>query len=219
MKRTIRGTILRASCIGAFAAVALFVCGGASAQMGRGGGGYGPSSSGSSDYPQGPNLGQGTPNSNAMSDAEFAKEAAESGLAGMKFGQLGQDKGSSDAVKEFGKKMAADQMQAMAQLKAIADKGDLKLPTDLNKRDQKNYDKLSQMSGDAFDKAYMKEMVKDDQDHVSMFQLQANGGQNGTIRNFAAQTLPVLQDQLKLAKDTSKALAGEKGGTSKSASN
>jgi putative membrane protein len=214
-------TIVKAFCIGAFAAIALFVCGGASAQMGRGGGGgyAGPSSSGSADSTQGPNLGQGAANTNAMSDADFAKQAAEDGLAGVKFGQLGQDKGSNDAVKEFGKRMVADHTQAMEQLKTIASQKDFKFPTDLNKHDQKTYDKLSQQSGDAFDKAFMKEMVKDDQDHVSMFQQQASNGQNGSIKNFATQTLPMLQEQLKMAKDTSKTVASEKGGTSKSASN
>src|SRR5579862_7345241 len=40
---------------------------------------------------------------NTVSDTDFAKDAAEGGLAEVKLGELAQQKGSSDAVKDFGK--------------------------------------------------------------------------------------------------------------------
>jgi putative membrane protein len=207
MNRTMSGKFARAACIAGCATVALFVCGAASAQMRGGGGGYAGPSSSPSGVPTDSSIGQTGPNMNALSAAEFAKEAAEGGLAELKFGQLAQDKGSSDAVKEFGKKMVADQMQVSDLLKSVASQRDMKLPTDMNKHDQKTYDKLSQMSGDAFDKAFMKEMVRGDQDHVSMFQLEASNGQDPGIKDFASRVLPTLQDHLKMARDTSKTVS------------
>src|SRR5262249_4257521 len=47
-----------------------------------------------------------------ISDKAFAKEAAAGGMAEVKLGQLAQDKGSSSAVKEFGKRMVDDHSKA-----------------------------------------------------------------------------------------------------------
>jgi putative membrane protein len=209
------GKFAKASCISACAVVALFVCGAASAQMGRGGYASGPSGS-PSGMPTDSTIGAAGPNMNALSAPEFAKQAAEAGLAAMKFGQLAQDKGSNDAVKEYGKKMVADQTQVNDLLKSLASQKDMKLPTDMNKHDQKTYDKLSQLSGEAFDKALMKEIVRDDQDHVSMYQLEASNGQDPGIKDFASRVLPTLQEHLKMARETSKTVSSEK---KKSASN
>jgi putative membrane protein len=216
MNRKISGTIFAAACTSVV--VALFVCGAASAQMGHGGYASGPSPS-PSGYPTSGTVGQMPTNGSALSAAEFAKEAAEGGLVEVKLGQLAQDRGSSDAVKEFGKRMVADHTQAIQLLKTIASQKDMNLPTDLNKRDQKTYDKLSEMSGEAFDKAYMKQMVRDDQDHISMFQQEASYGQDTNFKDFASRLLPTLQEHLKMAKETSKTVASEKGEARKSASN
>ena len=138
---------------------------------------------------------------NAVSDADFAKEAAQGGMAEVKLGQLAEDKGSSDEVKQFGKRMVEDHSQANEKLKSVASQTNVKLPTALNKHDQATYDKLSKLSGEEFDRAYARDMVKDHQNDISAFQREADSGRDPSIKQFASETLPTLHDHLKMARD------------------
>jgi putative membrane protein len=202
-----KSTITKTMCIGAFAAMGLFAAGAASAQMHQGPTpqtGY-PTTGATETTPGSLN------NINLMNDTDFAKEAAEGGMAEVKLGQLAQDKGSSDAVKDFGKRMVTDHTQASDQLRSIAKEKSIDIPAELNKHDQKTYDQLSKLSGDEFDRAYAKDMVKDHRDDIDLFQREAGGGQDGTLKSFASSTLPTLQDHLKMAKDMLKTVSGKGG--------
>jgi putative membrane protein len=200
------------------AGLALFLAGPAVAQMGgtpanqnpAGGGGYGQPGYG----PQMPgtpgSMDQQTTPTNAVDDADFAKNAAEGGLAQVKLGELAQEKGTTDAVKDFGKKMVEDHTQANDQLKEVASEQNMKLPTELDKHDQKLYDKLSQLSGTEFDRVYARDMVRDHKHDVAAFQEEAKDGRVHAVKDFAAQTLPTLQDHLKMAQDMEKEVSGSK---------
>ncbi|HXW61365.1 MAG TPA: DUF4142 domain-containing protein [Candidatus Acidoferrales bacterium] len=142
----------------------------------------------------------------AFSDEDFAKDAAQGGLAEVKLGQLAEENGSSDVVKDFGKRMVEDHSKANEQLKELAVHEKMKLPTQLSKKNQKTYDRLSELSGDAFDRAYARDMVRDHQDDVTAFKQEASSGQNAAIRNFALQTLPTLEDHLKMAREMQQTL-------------
>ena len=153
---------------------------------------------------------------NMMADQKFANEAAQGGMAEVKLGQLAQEKASSDAVKSFGKRMVDDHSKAGDKLKDAASKENITLPTDISAKDQATYDRLSKLDGAAFDKAYMKDMVSDHQKDVAAFQKEANGGKNDSLKSFASETLPTLQDHLKQAKETSKMVSGASAKNSKS---
>jgi putative membrane protein len=156
-----------------------------------------------------------TPAMNTMSDAQFAEDAAEGGAAEVKLGQLAREKGSSNAVKDFGKMMVNDHTEAGEQLKSIAAQQNLKLSSELNKHDQAVYGKLSKLSGDAFDRAYAKEMVNDHRKDIDDFELEAKSGQNQPIKDFAAKKLPMLQNHLKHAREMLRTVSqsgGAKGG-------
>lgn len=146
--------------------------------------------------------------SKSMGDTHFAKEAAQGGMAEVKLGQLAQDKGSNDAVKSFGKRMVDDHSQANDKLKGIASQENVTLPTDISAKDQATYDRLSKLSGAAFDRAYARDMVKDHQTDIAEFQKEANSGKDSALKGFASDTLPTLQEHLKLAKQMMSSVGG-----------
>jgi putative membrane protein len=166
-------------------------------------------------YPNGQNPNPNDPNMtmpdttavNTVSDSDFAKEAAQGGMAEVKLGQLAQEKGSSDEVKQFGKKMVDDHSQANDKLKSVASQENVNLPEGLSKKDQATYDKLSKLSGDAFDRAYARDMLKDHQDDIAAFQREARNGRDAGIKSFASETLPTLQDHLKMAREMMRTLS------------
>lgn len=148
-------------------------------------------------------------------DSTFAKKAAAGGMAEVKFGQLAQQKASSRAVKQFGERMVTDHSKANSQLKGVASKNDITLPSGLDAKDQATYDKLSKLSGTAFDRAYMKDMVSDHEKDVSEFKREASMGKNSDVKNFASQTLPTLQEHLTLARQTEQQVASDYGSADK----
>jgi putative membrane protein len=90
----------------------------------------------------------------------------------------------------------------------VAAKESITLPTDIGPKDQATYDRLAKLSGAAFDRAYAKDMVTDHQTDVADFKKEANGGKNDSLKGFASETLPTLEDHLKEAKEMMKAVAG-----------
>ncbi|GAC1672145.1 MAG: hypothetical protein NVS9B4_27260 [Candidatus Acidiferrum sp.] len=137
----------------------------------------------------------------SMVDSHFAKEAAQGGLAEVKLGQLAQEKGTSDAVKNFGKRMVEDHTKAGNELKDAASKENIKVPSEIAPKDQALYDRLSKLSGATFDRAYAKDMVKDHQMDIAAFEREANAGKNDGLKSFASATLPTLKEHLAQAKE------------------
>ena len=67
----------------------------------------------------------------AKDDADFIKEAAGGGMMEVQLGKAAQEQGSKSQVKEFGRRMQKDHSKADDQLKKIAAKKDVKIPTEL----------------------------------------------------------------------------------------
>jgi putative membrane protein len=132
-------------------------------------------------------------------DKTFMKKAAEGGLAEVQLGQLAQQNGQSQDVKDFGKRMVDDHTKANDQLKQIASQKGVTLPTSPNSHDQAEYNRLSKMQGDSFDKAYSKMMVSDHKKDVSEFKHEASSGTDNDVKGFASQTLPTLEEHLQMA--------------------
>jgi putative membrane protein len=142
-------------------------------------------------------------------DKKFAMEAAEGGMAEVKLGQLAAEKATDPEVKQFGERMVKDHSKANDQLKSIAAAQKIDLPTSLDARHQATVDRLSKLSGAEFDHAYVKEMVRDHDTDVKSFQREAQYGQESSLRDFAAKTLPTLQDHQKQIHDIDRKMSGK----------
>jgi putative membrane protein len=138
----------------------------------------------------------------APADSMFVRKAAEGGMAEVKLGQLAKEKGSNQAVRNFGDRMVRDHSKANDQLRNVASKKGVSLRDSLNATDKALYDRLSKLSGDAFDKAYMRAMITDHEEDVSEFRQESQTAKDPDVRQFASQTLPTLVEHLRSAKDT-----------------
>ena len=136
----------------------------------------------------------------AASDRQFMMKAAQGSKAEIELGQLAQQNASSPEVKQFGQRMVTDHTQASDQLKQVASQKGVTLPEKLNAKDAATKARLEKLSGQAFDRAYMKDMVMDHKKDVSEFQNEAKNGKDPDVKNFASQTAPTLEDHLKQAK-------------------
>jgi putative membrane protein len=193
--------------------------GGGQSPSGSSGSGSSPSGGGSAGSPGSMDSGMGN-NPDAMSmkkvdDKKFLKDAAAGGLAEVEFGKVAAQKGSSEEVKKFGQKMVDDHSKANDELKEVAGKEKIEVPTALTSKEQSKLDKMSKLSGADFDKAYIKDMVRDHEKDVSDFQSEAQSGSSANVKAFATKTLPTLQEHLSMAKDINKSAksSSSKGGS------
>ncbi len=84
------------------------------------------------------------------------------------------------------------------------------MPAGPSHMDNHEMGKLSKLSGAAFDREYMDNMVKDHQKAVKEFQKEADKAKDADVRNFAAKTLPTLQEHLQMAQNANQAVGGKK---------
>jgi len=130
----------------------------------------------------------------------FAKKAAQGGLGEVRLGQLAASKAQSPKVREFGQRMFDDHSKANSELSSLLVAKNITAPSDLNAKDNQLLTRLSEMSGDRFDKTYMSAMVKDHEEDISEFEKEANSGSDAELKSFATRTLPTLREHLRMAK-------------------
>jgi putative membrane protein len=131
-----------------------------------------------------------------MRDKTFLRKATEGGLAEVEFGKLAAQKGASDDVKDFGQKMVDDHTKLNQTIAPLADSMGVMVPTHLNKEDQAEYEKLSALSGDDFDKAYITAMVKDHHEDLRDFRIEANATTDPTLKDAVTDGARVIHDHM-----------------------
>jgi len=141
----------------------------------------------------------------AQSDADetFLSAAAQDGMAKLQWAYLALQNAQNEQVKAFAQKILSDYGQAQNDLIYVANQHGLLLPKDLDAKDQETFEALSQLHGAAFDKAYMKAMLNDDQTKLKQDAAKVN---NSAVADWATQTLPTLQSDLKDAKKVAPAV-------------
>jgi putative membrane protein len=142
--------------------------------------------------------------SEKIDDRTFARKAAEGGMAEVELGRLGEKNAKRTAVRDFARRMVADHSRANRQLLALVQRKGITIPTRTDNKHRAAVEKLSRMTGSKFDRAFMKQMVKDHVKTVHLFKAQAKHGRDPELKAFASQTLPILREHLAMAKRIAK---------------
>ncbi len=140
-------------------------------------------------------------NANAVSSVDddtkdFAKEAAEGGMMEVKLGNIAEKNAGSQSVKDFGKMMADDHSKINDNLKDLAAKKNVTLPTTVTDDQQKDIDKLSKKTGNDFDKDYVSMMIDDHKKDIADFKKSGDKTTDPDFKDFVIKTLPILQKHL-----------------------
>lgn len=142
-------------------------------------------------------------NSNtAMIQDTFWAEAARGGMAEVEMSKMAQSKAQNAEVKKFAAMMVGDHTKANSELKALAAKQNVTLPTTVSSGHQSTMEELNGLSGMEFDRAYVDAMVEAHENDVELFREQAEDDDSamGEVKAFAAKTLPTLQKHLEMIK-------------------
>jgi putative membrane protein len=133
-----------------------------------------------------------------MADHKFAMEAAMGGVMEVELGKVAAEKGASDEVRQFGQRMVDDHSKANEELARVASAKGMTPPSALDAKHQAAVQKLSALSGEKFDREYVKMMLKDHKKDVAAFEKEASGGLDAELKAFAASTLPTLREHLQM---------------------
>ena len=132
-------------------------------------------------------------------EVSFLQKAAEGGKMEVELGNLALQRASNADVKTFAQRMVDDHTKANQQLEELASRKGITLKEREGAAAKQTMAKLSKLSGEAFDREYAKDMVKDHEKDVAEFRA-ATKLRDPDIKEFATQTLPTLQEHLEMAK-------------------
>jgi len=144
-------------------------------------------------------------------DQHFVTDAAVGGMAEVELGKLAADKAANADVKKFGQRMADDHGKANDELKSLAQSRQITLPSAIDAKHKATIDRLSKLSGEAFDRAYVEEMLKDHQKDVAAFRTESKSGKDPEVKAWAGKMLPTLEEHLKMVQDLNRTAVGTSG--------
>jgi putative membrane protein len=147
----------------------------------------------------------------AAADQRFVKEAAMGGMAEVEMGRLAAGKAANADVRQFGQRMVDDHSKANDELKSWASQNNVTLPTELGAKHKAMQARLSKLSGAAFDRAYMSDMVADHDKDVAAFERASKTVKNADLKAWVDRTLPTLQEHKKSAHEIRAKLGGGAG--------
>jgi putative membrane protein len=144
--------------------------------------------------------------SHAAGDTSFAIKAAQANMAEVELGKVAQQKAMSDDVKKFGQMMVEDHTKALDDLKSAAASKNVTWPTTLDAEHKKLSDKLSKLSGAAFDREYMQAMVDGHKKVAADLRKESQSGTDSELKAWASKTLPTVEAHLKQAETINKSV-------------
>lgn len=133
----------------------------------------------------------------SSADKKFVENAAKGGMMEVAMGREAASKAQNSDVKQFGNRMVTDHSKANNELKSIASKKGISLPTQEPKPNFKT------------DKAYMDDMVSDHQKDLSEFEQEAKNGSDPDLKAFAAKGSKMVASHLSEARRIHKNLKFE----------
>lgn len=142
-----------------------------------------------------------------VSTKDFVTKAAQSDMFEVQSSQLVVKSGVKDeATKSFAQHMIKDHTKTTKELKGLlqpasAEAGE---PKSMSKSQQQMLKKLKGLKGDALAAEYRKEQVTAHEKAVDMFRAYSNTGDNEALKKWAGETLPALEEHLKMAQELNK---------------
>jgi len=133
-------------------------------------------------------------------DEQFFYDAAESGAAELKDANLAVHKSQDRAVKQFAEHMIQEHTEANDKLRTLAVEGKVDLPSHPSIKQSAEHAKLNVLNGPTFDKQFVEGQIRAHRNAIELFQDEAANGTNPKARDFARDSLPMLQSHLKEAR-------------------
>jgi putative membrane protein len=134
-------------------------------------------------------------------DRLFAREIAIGGQAEVEDSRLATNKINESGARKFADLMVQDHSKANDKLGSLAKANDIALPDSLDPETRAMNRHLRDLSGVAFEQAYIDGQIADHQKTAQLLEWEIDSGKNPQLKQFAVENLPVVLQHLQMAQD------------------
>lgn len=131
----------------------------------------------------------------------FVAQAAASGLFEIESSRLALDRSNLESVRQFANQMIQDHTLANQRLMTLARTDGIAVQPMVTGQQEQRLTALRGLSGRDFDRQYMSDQILAHEDAIRTFEAARTSSDPGMqpFREYAAQTLPVLEHHLQMA--------------------
>jgi putative membrane protein len=140
-------------------------------------------------------------------DEQYLQTAIEGDRFEITGGQLAQQQGSTQAVKDYGARLVKDHSKSLKEATDLAKALGIDVPKAPSPSMQWELQTVAKFTGTQFDERYADLEAKDHQQDISEAKDEVKMGSNRAIRRSAAKEIPTLKEHLKIAEQ----LGGKQG--------
>ena len=126
-------------------------------------------------------------------DKSFVAMVSQGGMYEVELGKVAEKQGSTQDIRDQGNTETHDHTLVGDKLKGIVTGAGMEFPSKLNGEFQARLDKISAMTGEKFDEAYILDMKKIHAADGAAFAKEAKGGTNPDLKAFAAETHMIVE--------------------------
>ena len=137
-------------------------------------------------------------------DRQFLLEAVRDNAAELKLAKLAQEKASRQEVKDYAKTILDEHLKINQQLMAQATRQNVDLKEQPGAETDKAADAMRDLSGDAFDRAYVQHEIKAHEQAIAQYRQAAGKVKDPEVLSLINQTLPALERHLEAARRLTK---------------
>jgi putative membrane protein len=139
-----------------------------------------------------------SPAASAISTPDYVQNQARGDMFEIEAGKLALQKSQSPDLQRFAQMMVDDHTQSSNTLQQALKTGNVSTaaPKTLDSRHSQALDQLKNMPAGQFDQAYYQSQVQGHREVLALNQSYSQTGDNAALRQFSAQTIPVVQKHL-----------------------
>jgi len=154
-----------------------------------------------------------TGSSLSKADSKGIVDMAMVNMAEVEMGKLAQSKSQNPEVKTFAQQMIDDHTKGLQEVQAVAQAKGVTLPTELDAKHKATAAKLEKLSGDAFDREYMKVGgVASHKEALALLKKNQKSAKDADVKGLAAKMQPTVEQHLKAAQQAPTAKSGTTSG-------
>jgi putative membrane protein len=137
----------------------------------------------------------------SAADRAFLMKASEANIGEIASGKAAEQSATTDAVRSLAKRYVDNHTTNESKLEALAMRLGVTLPMHPSAMDKMEMQKVSSMSGIAFDRAFLRTEEAGHMKNIAAFKTELSETSNPMIAAYVKNSLPVLEEHLQLATD------------------
>lgn len=134
-------------------------------------------------------------NQGAKDNLNFTQQAFQNTLFTAELSKLAQQKSRQTRIVKFAGTVAGNCAEVHVILKELVKYRNANLPVTLSAQQMIMKEELATISEDKFEQQYIAMMIAEHQNNIALFKKHLQSSEQGSVKNFIIETLPVLTAQ------------------------